>query len=82
MTVALSIVFTGLCALVTNGDRKPAQVLLVDASGVGEVDGVALPAHVPTLVARLATLAKAESSQPTRVVGKGRGRGAVDQVGL
>jgi hypothetical protein len=82
MGVTLTIVFTGLCALVTDGDRGPAQVLLVDATGVGAVDGVRLPAHAPTLVASLATLANAETSGPTRVVGAGSGGGRADQLGV
>jgi hypothetical protein len=82
MGVALSIVFTGLCALVADGDRGPAQVLLVDARGVGEVGGVVLPDHAPTLVASLATLANAATSMPTRVIGAGQGRGPADQLGV
>ena len=68
MSVALSIVFTGLCALVADGDGKPAQVLLVDAKGVGDVGGMELPAHAPTLVASLSALANAATSDPTRVI--------------
>jgi hypothetical protein len=70
MSVALSIVFTGLCALVVDAhaDRAPSQLLLVDATGVGEVNGIVLPRHSPTLVANLASLANAETSRPTRVV--------------
>jgi hypothetical protein len=81
MGVALTVVFTGLCALVTDGDRGPAEVLLVDATGVGEVDGVTLPTHVPTLVASLASLANPETSGPTRVVA-GPGGGHADQLGV
>lgn len=76
MSVAVSIVFTGLCALVAEGDRRPAQVLLVDARGVGEVEGVMLPEHAPTLVASLSTLANPETSGPTRVVAAWPGRGS------
>jgi hypothetical protein len=69
MNIGLSIVFSGLCALVTDGGgRGSGQVLLVDAKGVGEVGGVALPEHAPTLVVSLASLANAESSRPSRVV--------------
>lgn len=92
MGIGLSIVFTGLCALVTNGERASGQVLLVDAQGIGEVGGVVLPAHAPTLVASLGSLANAETSQPTRVVvasAGGRpsvegqpGAAGVEQVGL
>jgi hypothetical protein len=86
MSVALSVVFTGLCALVTDGDRA-GQMLLVDAKGVGEVGGVVLPQHAPSLVVRLRDLANAETSHPTRVLVAGLGRGssvlpAADQVGL
>jgi len=75
MSAAVSIVFTGLCALVT-GDNRPAQVLLVDAQGVGTVGGVTLPSHAPSLVASLSALANAESSHPTRVVAAWPGRGS------
>ena len=50
MSIALSIAFTGLCALIGDGDGKPGQVLLLDAKGVGQVGGVLLPEHAPTLV--------------------------------
>ena len=96
MSVALSIVFTGLCALVTDGDRAPAEILLVDAKGVGEVGGVALPEHAPTLVVNLGDLSNADGSSPTRVITAGQGRGpstgaargglgvppAADQIGI
>jgi hypothetical protein len=92
MGIGLSIVFTGLCALVTNGERAPGQVLLVDAQGIGEVGGVRLPAHAPTLVVSLASLANAETSYPTRVVVASAGgrppvegqraTTGVDQIGL
>lgn len=78
MNIGLSIVFTGLCALVTDGERGPGQVLLVDAKGVGEVGGVALPEHAPTLVVSLASLANAESSRPSRVIVAWPGDGAAD----
>ena len=68
MGVAVTVVFTGLCALVTGGDRAPGQVLLVDAKGVGPVGGVELPQHAPTLLVSLASLANAATSNPTRVV--------------
>jgi hypothetical protein len=96
MGVALSIVFTGLCALVTDGDRAPGEILLVDAKGVGEVGGVALPEHAPTLVVNLGELSNADTSAPTRVITAGPGRDrsstagddrltvppAVDQIGI
>ena len=95
MGVAMTIVFTGLCALVTGGDRAPAQVLLVDAKGIGAVDGIELPEHAPTLVVSLSSLANAATSSPTRVVvawpdattaaGADPGRGSeapVNQIGL
>ena len=83
MSVALSIVFTGLCALVTDGDRAPAEVLLVDAQGVGKVNGVLLPEHAPTLVVGLSSLANAETSYPTRVVLGSPDRGnSAGQIGI
>jgi len=85
MGVAVSVVFTGLCALVTGGSwQMPAQVLLVDAHGVGAVDGVPLPEHAPALVARLSALVNAETSAPTRVVSAWPGRSSVlaSQPGL
>jgi hypothetical protein len=87
MSAALSIVFTGLCALVTDGERAPGQVLLVDTRGIGEIGGVVLPEHAPTLVANLGILTNAESSRPSRVVtawpsGAGAGAAGVDQIGL
>jgi hypothetical protein len=80
MSVALSVAFTGLCALVSGGNGAPGQVLLVDAKGVGQVGGVTLPDHAPTLVLNLADLANAESSSPTRVVAAGSA--GVGQIGL
>lgn len=68
MGIGLSIVFTGLCALVTDGGHGPGQVILVDAQGIGKVDGVMLPAHAPTLVVSLSRLANVETSNPTRVI--------------
>jgi hypothetical protein len=89
MSAALSIVFTGLCALVTDGDRGPAQVLMVDARRVGEIGGAVLPPHAPTLVASLRGLANAETSNPSRVVAASQGAspagaatGSVDQIGI
>ena len=83
MSVALSIAFTGLCALVGDGDGKPGEILLLDAKEAGAVRGVALPAHAPTLVVRLNDLANPESSRPTRVVAGTPSRaGRVDQLGL
>ena len=94
MGIGLSIVFTGLCALVTDANGGSAQVLLVDAEGIGEVGGVALPAHAPTLVVGLDSLANAETSAPSRVVAAWplggaslagayqHGLGPVGQIGL
>lgn len=83
MSIALSIAFTGLCALIGDGDGKPGQILLLDATGVGEVAGVTLPEHPPTLVVSLKDLANPESSAPTRVVAGTPSRtGRVDQLGL
>jgi hypothetical protein len=83
MSVALSVVFTGLCALVTNGDRAPAELLLVDAQGVGPVNGVLLPEHAPTLAVSLRSLANAETSHPTRVIAGSLDRGtSAEQIGI
>jgi hypothetical protein len=83
MSIALSVAFTGLCALIGDGDGKPGEILLLDAGGVGEVRGVTLPAHAPTLVVSLNDLANPESSRPTRVVAGTPSRtGRVDQLGL
>jgi hypothetical protein len=83
MSVALSIVFTGLCALVTDGDRAPAEVLLVDTQGVGRVNGVLLPDHAATLVVSLNSLANAETSHPTRVIVGSPDRGtSAEQIGI
>ncbi len=79
MSVALSVAFTGLCALIADGNGTPGEVLLVDAKGIGEVGGITLPGHAPTLVLSLRDLANAESSNPTRVVSGGAG---VEQIGL
>jgi hypothetical protein len=80
MGIGMSIVFTGLCALVTDGERGPGQVLLVDAQGVGEVRGVLLPEHSPTLAVSLDSLVNPELSGPTRVVTGGSTM--VEQIGL
>jgi hypothetical protein len=87
MSVALSVVFTGLCALVTDGDRARGQILLVDAKGIGAVGGVVLPDHAPTLVASLGALANASTSRPTRILTSGfpgplAASGSADQIGL
>jgi len=82
MCIALSVVFTGLCAVVANGDRAPAEVLLVDAGHVGEVGGVVIPGHAPTLVVSLDALTNAPSSAPTRVVLAGPGGGLSEQLGI
>lgn len=83
MTGSLSIVFTGLCALVGNGDGRPAEVLLLNAPAVGEAHGIALPEHAPTLVVSLSDLANPDTSAPTRVVAGPAGPGqGTEQVGL
>jgi hypothetical protein len=76
MSAALSIVFTGLCALAADG-RGPGQVLLVDANGL--VPG--LPPHAPTLVVDLRDLVSPDASAPTRVV-LGPGTTGAAQFGL
>lgn len=83
MSVALSIAFTGLCALIGDGDGKPGEILLLDAKGVGEVGGVMLPEHAPTLVVSLNDLANPDSSGPTRVIaGRPGAAPRVEQFGL
>jgi hypothetical protein len=83
MSTALSIAFTGLCAIIGNGNGKPAEILLLDAKGVGVVGGVTLPEHAPTLVVRLRDLANPASSGASRVVTSATGQtSAGDQVGL
>ena len=83
MSIALSIAFTGLCALVADGDGKPADILLVDSRGIGAIAGATLPDHAPTLVLSLSDLANPESSQPDRVIAGAPGRTSrVDQLGL
>jgi hypothetical protein len=83
MSVALSIAFTGLCALIADGDGAPGQILLPDTRGIGEVAGVTLPEHAPTLVMSLRGLANPESSRPTRVIaGAPSDIGRVDQLGV
>jgi hypothetical protein len=83
MSVALSIAFTGLCALISGGQGQPGEVLLLDAKGVGEVRGVTLPEHAPTLVVGMNDLANPESSRPTRVVaGRPGPNGRVEQLGI
>ena len=83
MSIALSIAFTGLCALIGDGDGRPGEILLLDAKGVGQVGGVTLPAHAPTLVVSMNDLANPDSSRPTRVIaGTPSHTGRVDQVGL
>ncbi len=78
MGIGLSIVFTGLCAVVTDGQHASGQVLLVDAQGVGEVRGMTLPEHSPTLAISLESLVNAESSSPTRVVTTWPGAASLD----
>jgi hypothetical protein len=80
MGIGLSIVFTGLCAVVTDGPQATGQVLLVDAQGVGEVRGMKLPEHAPTLAINLASLANADSSYPTRVVTAWPGAAGLDSA--
>ncbi|PYQ17495.1 MAG: hypothetical protein DMF80_00445 [Acidobacteria bacterium] len=64
----MSIAFTGLCALIGDVDGKPAEILLLDTRGIGQVGGVTLPVHAPTLVVSLDDLANPDSSRPTRVI--------------
>lgn len=83
MSTALSIAFTGLCAIIGNGNGKPGEILLLDARGIGEVRGVALPEHSPTLVVSLRDLANPTSSAPSRVVTSAPGQTSPgDQLGL
>jgi len=83
MSTALSIAFTGLCAIIGGGDGKPGEILLLDARGVGEVGGVSLPEHAPTLVMSLRDLANPATSAPTRVVTSAPGQTSQgDQFGL
>ena len=83
MSVALSIAFTGLCALVGDGNGGRGEILLLDAVGVGVVRGVRLPEHAPTLVVSLSDLANPDSSRPSRVIaGTPDAAGRVDQLGL
>lgn len=83
MGIGLSIVFSGLCALVADGGSGPGQVVLVDAKGLGAVGGVTLPAHAPSLVLDLGSLVNPEESRPDRVVaGWPGGESSVGQVGL
>lgn len=83
MSIALSIAFTGLCALIGDGDGKPGEILLLDTKGVGQVGGVVLPEHAPTLVVSLNDLANPDSSGPTRVIaGTPSHTGRVDQLGI
>ena len=81
MGIGLSIVFTGLCALVTDGQHGSGQVLLVDAQGVGEVRGVMLPEHSATLAVSLASLVNADSASPTRVITAWPGALSFDEAG-
>jgi len=83
MSIALSIAFTGLCALIGDGDGKPGEILLLDARGVGQVGGVTLPAHAPSLVVSLNDLANPDSSGPTRViVGRPSQSARLEQLGV
>jgi hypothetical protein len=78
MSVALSIVFTGLCAFTADG-RGPGLMLLVDANAA--VPG--MPAHSPTLVVDLRDLANSDTSAPTRVVlGPTSTGGDAGQIGI
>lgn len=83
MSTALSIAFTGLCAIIGNGNGRPGEVLLLDGKGIGQVAGVTIPQHAPTLVIRLSDLVNPEGSQPTRVIiGPPGTTSGVDQLGL
>jgi hypothetical protein len=78
MSVSLSIVFTGLCAIATDG-RGPSQALLVDAAAVAP----GIPTHDPTLVVDLRDLANPDTSAPTRVVlGPAAAGGDAAQFGI
>lgn len=83
MSVALSVMFTGLCALIADGDGRPGEILLVNAKSVAEVSGASFPDHDPTLVMSLDDLANPESCRPTRVIaGAPSATGRVAQIAL
>jgi hypothetical protein len=83
MSVALSIVFTGLCALVGSGDGRPGEVLLVDAAGVGKVGGTRFPAHSAVLVVGMAELTNPDTSGAAQVVTmRPTPRSRLEQVGV
>lgn len=82
MGIGVSIAFSGLCALVTNSGSGTGQVVLVDTRSLGEVGGVALPAHAPTLVLELGSLVNPEMAQPERVIAGWPGGESTSQVGL
>ena len=82
MGISLSIAFSGLCALVTNSGTGTGQVILVDTKGLGDVGGVALPAHVPTLVMDLESIVNPEVSGPERIIAGWPGSESAGPVGL
>jgi len=82
MGIGLSILFTGLCALVTDDAGRSGQVILVDSRGLGVVGGATLPEHTPTLVMDLNGLVNPETSGPDRVVAGWPGSQSVGEVGL
>jgi hypothetical protein len=83
MSTTLSIAFTGLCAILGNGNGQPGEVLLLDGKGIGQVAGVTIPQHAPTLVIGLRHLVNPEGSRPTRViVGPPGATSEVEQLGV
>jgi len=82
MGIGVSIAFSGLCALVTSNGTGTGQVVLVDTKAFGEVGGVELPAHAPTLVLGLGSLVNPEASGPERVIAGWPGNEAAGPVGL
>jgi len=78
MGIGLSIAFSGLCALVTDGTGG-GQVVLVDTRSLS---GSALPAHAPMLVVDLASLVNPEVSGPDRIVAGWPGSASGGRVGL
>ena len=69
MGIGVSIVFYG-AVRARYGRTAPARTgVLVDAKGVGEVGGIELPAHAPTLV-----VASAASSTPKRAARRASSR--------
>lgn len=82
MGIGVSIAFSGLCALVTSNGTGTGQVVLVDTKALGQVGGVQLPAHAPTLVLGLGSLVNPEASGPERVIAGWPGNESAGPVGL